>query len=103
MRNLKVLLRHIVIDLLVVEAREGRLNTMSLSHLEVLSEVLVSAPPIGPDHTEALVSSHLMEVRVPNIVLLSVGGESAVRVASIVALVGLTNTVSPMEDHSLLF
>lgn len=76
---------------------------MSLSHLEVLSEVLVSAPPVGPDHAQSLVSPDLMEVRVSHVVLLSVYGESAVGVRSTVSLVGLTDSVSPVEDHSFLF
>lgn len=75
---------------------------MSLSHLEVLSEVLVSAPPVGPDHVESLVSSHLMEVRVSHIVLLSVDRESSVSVGSAVCLVCLTESVSPVLNHSLL-
>lgn len=75
---------------------------MSLSHLEVLSEVLVSAPPVGPDHAESLVPSDLMEVRVSHIVLLSVHRVSAVRVSRPVCLVSLTNPVSPVEAHSFL-
>lgn len=86
----------------MVEAREGWLDTVSLSHLEVLSEVLVSAPPVGPDHIQSLVSSNLMEVRVSNIVLLSINRESSVSVGCTVGLVGLTKSVSPVLNHSFL-
>ena len=75
---------------------------MSLSHLEVLSEVLVSAPPVGPDHTQSLVSLHLMEIRVSNVVLFSVNGESSVSMLGIVHFVSLSESISPVEDHSLL-
>ena len=51
---------------------------MSLSHVEVLSEVLVSAPPVGVDHADSLISSNLMEVGVSNVVLLSIRWESSV-------------------------
>lgn len=78
MRDLQVLSSNIGVDLFVVETGEGWLDAVLLSHFEVLSEVLVSAPPVGPDHIESLVSSDLMEVRVPNVVLLSICGESTV-------------------------
>ena len=51
---------------------------MSFSHVEVLSEVLVSAPPVGVDHRNSLVSSNLMEVGVSNVILLSVSWESSI-------------------------
>ena len=75
---------------------------MAFSHLEVLSEVLVAAPPIGPDHTNSLVSSDLMEVRVPNVILLSINWESAVRMSRVVLFVGLSQSISPMFNHSFL-
>ena len=75
---------------------------MALSHLEILSEVLVTAPPVGPDHIETLVAEGLMEVRVTNVVLLSVNRESTVSVASAVLLADLTESVSPVLDHSFL-
>ncbi len=43
---------------------------MSLSHVEVLSEVLISAPPVGVDHGGLLVLANLMEVGVSHIVLI---------------------------------
>ena len=97
-----VLFFDISVDTLVVEASKRWLDTVSLSHFEVFSEVLVSAPPVGPDHVQSLVSSNLMEVRISHIVLLSVNGESSVSVRSAVGLVGLTESVSPVLDHSFL-
>lgn len=102
MRDLQVLLSGVGVDLLVVESVEGWLDTVLLSHFEVLSEVLVSAPPVGPDHVQPLVSSDLMEVRVSHIVLLSINWESSVGVSGIVHFVGFTNSVSPVEDQSFL-
>ena len=87
---------------LMVEAGEGGLNVMSLSHLEVLSEVLVSAPPVGVDHADSLVSSHLMEVRVSHVVLLTIGGETTVGVRVVVVLVVISNVPSPFGHHLLL-
>ena len=60
------------VDGLMVESAQGWLDIMSLPHFEVLSEVLISTPPILVDHTHSLVSSHLMEVRVSNIVLFAI-------------------------------
>ena len=74
---------------------------MSLSHIEVLSEVLISAPPICMDHACFLVSSDLMEVRVSNVVLLSIGWESSIRVVWTIELVDLTNVPFPLVDHLL--
>ena len=77
-------------------------DAMLLSHLEVLTEVLVTTPPVEVDHTESLVSSGLMEVRVSHVVLDTVHWESTVSVTHGVPLVSLTNSVSPVLDHSLL-
>ena len=62
MREFPVLLLDVGVDLLVVETRESGSDAVAFSHLEVLSEVLVAAPPIGPDHIETLVAAGLMEV-----------------------------------------
>ena len=86
----------------MVEATKRWLDTVSLSHLEILSEVLVSAPPVCPDHVKALVSPDLMEVGVPHVVLLSVDWESSVSVRSTMCLVCLSESVSPVLDHALL-
>ena len=102
MRKLPVLLFDIGVDLLVVETRESRSDTVTLSHLEVLSEVLIAAPPVGPDHIEALVTELLMEVGVTNVVRLSVDGESAVSVRGTVLLAYLSESISPVLDHAFL-
>ena len=102
LRDLFVLFSNIIVDLLVVEARQGRLYSMALPHLEVLAEVLVSAPPVGPDHTQTLVPAHLVEVRVAHIVLLPVYGESAVSVGCTLHLVDFSQSVAPVLNHSLL-
>jgi len=97
-----VLLLDVGVDLLVVETGEGGSDSVALSHLEVLSEVLIAAPPVGPDHVEALVTADLMEVGVAHVVLLSVDGEAAVSVGCAVRLVGLTQAVAPVLDHAFL-
>ena len=84
----------------MLETREGWLDSILLSHVEVLSEVLVSAPPVGVDHGDSLVSSDLMEVGVSNVVLLSVSWESSVRVRRIVMLVGLADGPLELGNHT---
>ena len=86
----------------MVESAQCWSDIVLLSHLEVFTEVLVSAPPVSVDHTETLASSHLMEVRVADVVLDSVDWESAVAMSSTVRLVGLTDSVPPMVDHLFL-
>ena len=95
-----VLLHGGVVESLVLESREAWLDSVSLSHLEVLSEVLVSAPPVGVDHGDSLVPSNLMEVGVSNVVLLSIGWESSVGVRAIVVLVNLSNMPLPLSNHT---
>ena len=56
-----------LVDGLVVEAFQGWSDVVFLAHLKVLSEVLVSAPPVGPHGDTSLVFGHLMEVRVPQV------------------------------------
>jgi len=85
----------------VVEAAECWLDIVPLSHLEVLSEVLVSAPPVGVDHADSLVSLLLMEVRVSHIVLLTICWETSVRVRVVVVLIVITNVPSPLRHHVL--
>ena len=87
---------------LVVEASLRWGNPVLLSHFELLSEVLVTAPPVEVHHTESLVSSDLMEVRVAHVVLDTVHWHSTVSVAHGVELVRLSNSVSPVLNHSLL-
>lgn len=64
----------------VLELSHGWFLAILLSHLEVLSEVLVSAPEVGEDLIDILVSSNLMEVRVSKIVLGSNSWHSSVLV-----------------------
>ena len=60
--DLLILGSNVLVELLVGEARHRGSDVVLLSHFEVLSEVLVSAPPVGPHHGDFLVSSDLMEV-----------------------------------------
>ena len=62
----------------MVEATHGWLHSILLSHLEIFPEVLISAPPVSVNHTDFLILSDLMEVRVSNIVLNSIGWESSI-------------------------
>lgn len=75
---------------------------MSFSHIEVLSEVLISAPPVGVDHADSLISSNLMEVGVSNVVLLSISWESSIGMRGVVVLVDLSDVPFPFGDHALL-
>ena len=75
---------------------------MTLSHLEVLSEVLIAAPPVCPDHVQTLVTASLMEVGVADVVLLSIDRESTVSMRSSVLLADLTQSVAPVLNHALL-
>ena len=75
---------------------------MFLSHFEVLSEVLISAPPIGMDHTDLLVLPHLMEIGISDIILLPVGGEPSVGMGGIVMLIDFSDMPLPSRDHALL-
>ena len=102
LRELPVLLLDVGVDLLVVEAGQRGSDAMALSHLEVLSEVLIAAPPVGPDHIETLVTAGLMEVGVADVVLLPVDGESAVSVGGAVLLADLTESVPPVLQHAFL-
>lgn len=91
----------LLIDWIVIESGHSWLHIMSLSHIEVLSEVLISAPPICMNHACLLISSDLMEVRVSNVVLLSISWESSIRMWSGIPLVDLTNVPFPLGDHWL--
>ena len=67
---------------------------MFLSHLEVLSEVLVSTPPVSVNHASSLLSGLLMQVGVSHVVLLAIGGQTTVGVRAVVVLVVFTNVPS---------
>ena len=86
----------------MVETGERWSDAVALSHLEVLSEVLVAAPPVGPDHIETLVAAGLMEVRVADVILLSVDGEATVSVACAMLLANFTESVAPVFKHAFL-
>ena len=92
----------LLIDWLVVESAESWSDAVLLSHLEVLSQVLISAPPVEMDHAESLVPSVLMEVGVSNVVLLSIGWESEFSVWSIVHPGDLTDAVEELALHHFL-
>ena len=102
LRELPILLFDVGVDLLVIEAGERGSDAVALSHLEVLPEVLVAAPPVGPDHIQALVAAGLMEVRVAHVILLSVDWEAAVSVACSVLLAHFTESVAPVLNHAFL-
>ena len=87
----------------MLEPRVGGTDIVLLSHLEVLAEVLVSAPPVGVNHTETFVSADLMEVSVADIVLMSVSRHTSVGVSLAVFVVGFSNVPSPLSSHVFLF
>ena len=74
---------------------------MLLAHLEVLAEVLVTAPPVKMDHAQSLVTTNLMEVSIPHIVLDTVSWESTIAIQGTMSLVGLTNSVAPVLSHPI--
>jgi hypothetical protein len=86
----------------VVESTERWSDVVSLSHLEVLSEVLISAPPVGVNHANSLISSDLMEVGVSNIVFLVISRHSSITVRSRVVAVDLSNVPLPLLNHRFL-
>ena len=99
---LGVLSQSLVIDLLVSEAAESGLDSVSLTHVEVLSEHLVSAPPVGVNHADSLVAENLMRVRVSHVVLVTINGEASVRVRRVVVTVVLADVPLPLGNHVLL-
>ena len=52
----------VLVDWFVIESRQRWSDSVLLSHLEVLSEVLISAPPVEPDAVNSLILELLMEV-----------------------------------------
>ena len=77
------------------------LHVVPFSHVEVLSEYLISAPPVGVDHRDSLVFELLMEVRVSQVILVSMSWEPSIRCRVAVMLVILTDVPSPISDHIL--
>ena len=101
-RDLEVLGSSLCEDGLVGEAGKSRLDILLLAHLEVFAEVLVTAPPVEMNHADSLVTANLMEVRVPDVVLDPVGGESTIAIELTVSLVSLTDSVAPVLNQLLL-
>ena len=99
---LGVLLKSVLINIIMIEPRKSWFDIVSLSHLEVLSEVLVSAPPVSVDHGDSLVSSDLMEVGISHIIFLVISRHSSIRVWGVVMLVNLSNMPLPLSNHRLL-
>jgi hypothetical protein len=86
----------------MIEPRHGWLDVVSLSHVEVLSEVLISAPPIEMNHGHSLVPLDLMEIGVSDIVFMSISWESSITVWLIIELIGVTIVPHPLIDHTFL-
>ena len=84
------------------KSRQGRSQVMLLAHFEVLAEVLVTAPPVGVDHAETLVTANLMEVGVSHIVLDTIHRHPSVTVQGAVSLVDLADSPAPVVAHLLL-
>ena len=97
--NASILRCNIVVDLLVIEAWIGWLNVVFFTHLEILAEILISAPPVGVNHTNTFVTFHLMEVRVTQVVLLTVCRETESS-WSTMFVVSFTKTVTPVMNHT---
>ena len=89
-------------DFLVSETSLRWLDVLLLAHFEVLAEVLVTAPPVGVDHAETLVTANLMEVGVSHIVLDTIHRHPSVTVLSAVGLVDLADAPAPVVNHPLL-
>ena len=102
MRDFEILLSGLLEDRFVSEAGNGRSDIVLLAHLEVLTEVLVTAPPVSVDHVEAFVTSDLMEVGIPDIVLDTIDGVSSITMRCIVGWVTLANSIAPVLNHSFL-
>ena len=94
-----ILLGNFLIQGFVLEVSVVGADVVLLSHLKVLPEVLVSAPPVGMDHAQTLVSADLMEVSVPDVVLMSVSRHTSVGVSGTVLVVHLSNVPSPVFNH----
>ena len=96
------LLPNIGVDLLVIESGESRSGSVTLSHLEVLYEVFIAAPPVGRDHIQTLVTACLIEDGVADVVLHSVDWKSAVSVRGAALLDDLTESVPPVLQNAFL-
>ena len=100
--DFEVLGRCCLEDFLVSEATFGGLDVLLLAHLEVLAEVLVTAPPVHVDHVKALGTANLMEVGISHIVLDTIDWHPSVTIQGAVSLVDLTDSPAPVVAHLLL-
>ena len=100
--DFEVLGRGCLEDFLMSEATFGGLDVLLLAHLEVLAEVLVTAPPVHVDHVKALGTANLMEVGISHIVLDTIDWHPSVTIQGAVSLVDLTNSPAPVVAHLLL-
>ena len=100
--DFEVLGRCCLEDFLVSEATLSGLDVLLLAHLEVLAEVLVTAPPVHMDHVEALGTANLMEVGISHIVLDTIDWHPSVTIQGAVSLVDLTDSPAPVVAHLLL-
>ena len=89
-------------NLIVIESSLGRFDSVLLSHLEVLSEVLISCPPVCKGHGKTFFSGLLMQVRVSHIILLAVSRHSHAVVSKRLRSSNLSELVVPVLDHSFL-
>lgn len=65
-------LHKVLIMLIIRKACKRWLDSVLLSHLKVLSKVLISWPPWKMHLRRLLISSHLMKVRIPHIIFLHI-------------------------------
>ena len=91
----------LVVDSLVVEVLRRGPDVVLLTHLEVLAEVLVSAPEVEVHHASALVPEGLVEVGVAQVVLVPVVRHS-LGVDVRVVVVGLGSNVAPAFKARIL-
>ena len=96
-----ILLSDVVVNLFMVKSSKRRSNVILFAHLEVFSKVLVSTPPVSVNHTQTLVTSNLMDVRVANIILFTVSWVASVFGVQLVLAVCLADAVAPVLNHLL--
>jgi len=99
---LDVLSDGLFVEGLVVEARIAGSDVVLLAHLEVLAEVLVSAPPVAHNGGGSLVPALLMEVGVSHGVLLDVVRHGAVGLDGVVLIRGFSVSPAPHFTAAVL-
>ena len=100
--DFEVLGRGCLENFLVSKATFSGLDVLLFAHLEVLAEVLVTAPPVHVDHIEALGTANLMEVGISHIVLDTIDWHPSVTIQGAVSLIDLTDSPAPVVAHLLL-